>query len=198
MPAAATARLPFAYNANMSSDGTTTWTVGSGALTVGVTNAYSPINGTHQPYGWDQMAGLYRRYKVVGLSYRITMVTYAASTAMAIVVREVPVNENAAIGATDLATIIERPGARWKVTTAGNGAPPVIENTVDIPALLGVSVDQFDANVEDYSALCTAAPSRYPYIQIGACGTPVSSTCHVVIECVYTVNFWQRITQSQS
>lgn len=197
MPAAATARLPFAYSTNIFNDATYDWVYGT-AINLGVTNCYSPISGTHQPYGFDQMAALYRYYKVVGFTYKITGVQYIAACASALGVREVPVNENKSLTATDIAQAAERPGMRWKLTTAGNGVPPSISGVVNIPALLGVSQEQFDADVSEYAALCTAAPNRYPYIQISVAGNNAAVFMRLMIECVYTVNFWQRVTQSQS
>ncbi len=168
------------------------------AVNLGCTNAYSPISGTHQPYGFDQMAALYRYYKVVGFKYRITGVNYTAASATMLGVREVPVNENKSLSATDIAQAAERPGMRQAFTTAGNGLPPVIEGEVDIPALLGVSKEMFKADVSEYGALCTAAPNRYPYVQISVAGNNSSAFMRLLIECEYTVNFWQRITQNQS
>ncbi len=197
MPSAATARLPFAYSTNIFNDATYDWVYGT-AVNLGCTNAFSPISGTHQPYGFDQMAALYRFYKVVGFSYKVTAVQYTGSCASILGVREVPVNENKTLTATDIAQAAERPGMKWRVTTAGNGEPPSISGRVNIPALLGVSQEQFDADVSEYGALCTAAPNRYPYVQISVAGNNAAVFMRIMIECVYTVNFWQRITQNQS
>lgn len=167
-------------------------------LTVGITNAYSPISGTHQPYGWDQMAALYRFYKVIGFKYKVTGINYVGSTACALVVRPVPVNENAGMNPASLYTVLERPDTRVRYLVAGAGYPPSIEGNVDIPKLMGVTQEQFDADVSEYAALCTAAPSRYPYLQVAVAGSSTSASAYVVIEVEYIVHFWQRITQAAS
>jgi len=164
---------------------------------VGVTNAYSPISGTHQPYGWDQMAALFRFYKVIGFKYKITVIQYTSTTATALGVRPVPVNENTTLSATELAAALERPGTQVCYQVAG--APiPSISGVVDIPRLLGITHEQFDADVSEYAALCTAAPSRYPYLQVAVAGVNNSAFARVIVECEYVVHFWQRITQAQS
>ncbi len=196
-PPACTVKLPFAYSTTRFNDATYDWTFGT-TLNLGITNAYSPISGTHQPYGWDQMAALYRYYKVVGFSYKVTAVQYVGSTAGALGVRAVPVNENSTMSATNLAQQLERPGTKTRLLVAGAGKPPSISGTVDIPTILGVSREQYDADVSEYAALCTAAPNRYPYIQIAYAGVNNAAFAYVIVECVYTVNFWQRITQAQS
>jgi hypothetical protein len=179
----------------MANDGSTAWKFGS-AINLGVNNAYSPISGTHQPYGWDQMTALYRFYKVVGFTWKITGLQYPDKSA-AIAARPVPVNENLALTGAGLAEAIERPGLR--VAYSMYGAPvPKLQGRVDIPRLLGVSQEQFDSDVSQYSASVSSAPSRYAYVQFAICGSDVTTFVHVVIECVYTVNFWQRITQTQS
>lgn len=195
MPEAATVRLPYAYTSTLANNGSSTWTVGD-VLNLRVNNAYDPINGTHQPYGWDQMAALYRYYKVVGCSYKITGLAFPDKN-LVLVVRPVPVNENLSIANTALATVAERPGTKLAFAQFG-GPIPSITGTVDIPRQLGVSQEQFDADVSEYSAAVTAAPSRYAYTQIGVCGTDATTFMHVVIEVTYTVNYWQRITQAQS
>lgn len=196
-PPACTVKLPFAYSTNRFNDATYDWTFGT-TLNLGITNAFSPISGTHQPYGFDQMAALYRFYKVVGFTYKVTAVLYTGSTAAALGVRPVPVNENSTLSATNLAMQLERPDTKVKFLVAGAGKPPSIAGSIDIPRLMGVSKEQFDADVSEYAALCTAAPSRYPYIQIAIAGVNNAAFAHVIVECVYIVNFWQRITQTQS
>lgn len=202
VPTATVARLPFAYSTYRYSDATNVWTFGD-ALNVGITNAYSPISGTHQPYGWDQMAALYRFYKVIGFKYKATAIITgqaANSPAVALGVRPVPVNENAALTASALATALERPGTSVSYTQYG-GRPTIQQGSVDIPNLMGVTNEQFTADVSQYAALCTAAPSRYPYLQVAICGPETGGSptyAYVSIECEYVVHFWQRITQSQS
>jgi hypothetical protein len=145
------------------------------------------------------MATLYRYYKVIGFSYKITAVHYQADTATVLCVRPVPVNENSTISGSNLAQQLERPGSRVVYNILGAGRPNSISGKVDIPRLLGVTKEQFDADVSQYGATTTTQPSRYPYLQVAIAGNTTSTPfSHVVVECVYTVQFWQRITQDQS
>lgn len=194
MPEAATVRLPYAYSSTQA-NGASAWTFGD-VLNLRVNNAYDPINGTHQPYGWDQMASLYRYYKVVGCSYKITGLAYPDKN-LVLAVRPVPVNENLSIANTAFDTVHERPGTKLAYAQFG-GPIPSISGVVDIPKQLGISREQFEADVSEYSAAVTAAPSRYCYIQVAVAGTDTTSFMRVVIECTYTVNYWQRVTQAAS
>jgi len=188
--------LPFAYRVGLFNDATTAWTVGT-ALNVRINNAFSPINATHQPYGFDQMATLYRFYKVENCYMRFT-VANMSTTPCYFFVREVPVNENFSMTAGEAALITEKPNVRSYHVPALGGPVVKHEVNIDIPKVLGVTRQMFEADVSEYSALCTAAPNRYAYVQVGVAGSANTSYCEVMVEVGYTVKFWQRITQGQS
>lgn len=162
-----------------------------------VNNAFSPINATHQPYGWDQMAALYRFYKVVGCKIKISAANNDAKP-MYLLVRQVPVNENSTMNAVDVATIGERPDCKVHQLPAVGGPVVSTSFTVDLPRLLGITPEQFDADTTTYSALCTAAPSSFTYVQVGCAGAANTAFADVFVEVEYLVHFWQRITQAQS
>jgi hypothetical protein len=167
-----------------------------------VNNAYNPITGTHQPYGWDQMAGLYRFYKVVGCSMKFTFLssekTSTENQPALIFIRSVPVNENQSIAGVTPTVAAEWPNTRIIPIVTGAGSPPVISHSVDIPRQLGISHDQFNSDVSEYSAATTAAPARYAYVQLGMAGPASTANVDFLLEVTYTINYWQRITQSQS
>lgn len=189
------AKLLFSYRTSLFNDSVTSWTYGT-PINVRANNAFSPINATHQPYGWDQMAGLYRFYKVIGceMSFKVANQT---SGPLYFAVRPVPVNENATLS-TDVATAAERPATITKQVAALGGPLTEMSIKLDIPKLLGVSKEQFDADVSEYSAATTAAPSRYAYVQAAVAGVNNTAYAEVLVDVVYTVHFWQRITQAQS
>lgn len=197
IPDACTAVLPYSYFAAVYNDNTTAWTTGQ-AFNIRVNNAYDPIIGTHQPYGWDQMAGLYRFYKVVGCTMKFTLLQSGANEAAMVFIRSVPVNENQSIASQTPGTIGEWPGTRIVPLVSGAGTPPCITHTIDIPRLLGVSHEQFNADASLYSAAVTSAPTRYAYVQLAAAGPATTTNVDFMVEVKYTVNYWQRITQAQS
>jgi len=162
-----------------------------------VNNAYSPVNGDHQPYGWDQMAGLYRYYKVIKCRMRFTAMNQQSTNAV-LFVRQVPVDENATMEATAIRFVAERPGTHRLCMMPGGGVPQTLEMRINIPQQLGVSPEQFRADVSQYSAAVTAAPSRYAYVQAGCAGTATTSFLSVMVQIDYTVQYWQRVTQSSS
>jgi len=196
VPDAAVATLRWGGINSFTNDGTTVWTVGN-VTNYRVNNAYEPINGGHQPYGWDQMAALYRYYKVVGCVMRFTTMNSQSTNAI-LFVRQVPVNENATMEATHVNFVAERPGTHNVCHQPGGGRPESLTLRINIPQQLGISPEQFRADVSQYSAAVTAAPSRYAYVQVGCAGAATTSFLSCLVELEYTVQYWQRVTQASS
>ncbi len=196
MPDASVVKLAFAYRASLFNDATTGWTFGT-VLNVRVNNLYSPVQGAQQPYGYDQMAALYRIYKVVGFKITVEAAT-RTSAPIYFGMRPVPVNENLTYSATGVAAASEWPNSRV-VQLPGLGGPVYKTTyTADIPRLLGITKDQFDADVSEYSASIAAAPNRYAYVQLAVAGVDNAAFAEVMVRVEYTVQYWQRITLGQS
>ncbi len=197
IPSAATAKLKFSQFGALPASATTGWTFGT-PVNLRVNNAYEPILATHQPYGWDQMAAFYRKYKVTGFAVKITFLNTQSQAGFA-VVRPVPVDENFSVFGEYPDRVAEVPNAHVIPLPTANAPVVTYSHRADIPRLLGVSKEQFDASVDDtYAASVTAAPARYAYVQIAFASNGTSDSCRYLIEAEYTVDFWQRKTQSQS
>ncbi len=188
-------RLPFAYDKTNFSDASTAWVVGN-VHNVRVNNAFSPLTGAQQPYGWDQMTALYRRYKVIGFKYRYTVMNMSSTPGYHFV-REVPVNENFTMLAATATRCAELPGMHILHVPAAGGPVVSLERTVDIPKLLGITKEQFLADATRYTADVTAAP-EFAYVQDGFAGSATTTFVRVLVQVEYTVQFNQRITQAQS
>ena len=60
---------------------------------------------------------------------------------------------------------------------------------IDIPRQLGITPEQFRADVSQYSAAVTAAPARYAYVQVGCAGSATTSFLSVAVEIEYTIQY---------
>lgn len=196
VPDAAVVRLPYVHREALFSHNTDAWKVGN-AVNVRVNNAFEPINATHQPYGWDQAAALYRRYKVIGFRLHVTAYNTQDIQPAHLLIRPVPVNENKTIDSVYLETCLEWPGVIDAPIPAAGG--PIVSRTldVDIPKLLGLSAEQYLADTSRYSADVSGAP-QYAYVQVGVAGPSATSFADVTMRVEYIVQFWQRVTQNQS
>ncbi len=186
--------MPWVHAFAQTSDATFAGYTGTQTV-VRVTNAYEPAPSTHQPYGWDQMAALYRQYKVVGCKAEV-WVSNSTGTNCVTLVRPVPVNENTNISNVSMLSA-ERPDVDMLFTASGH---PIAKwtRTIDIPRLCGVTKEQYDADVSEYAAAVTAAPNRYPYIQIATQSSTTSQTVSITVKLTFRVQFWQRSTQATS
>ncbi len=194
VPSAAIVDLPWVHAFSQSSDATFTGYTGTSTV-VRVNNAYEPCNSTHQPYGWDQMAALYNQYKVIGCRMEVHVSNKSAENCITLV-RPCPVNENTNLNNVSMLSA-ERPGVEMLFTAPGQ---PIAhwKKSFDIPALCGVTKEQYDADVAQYGAAVTAAPSRYAYVQIATQSSSTSTAVSITVKMTYRVQFWQRQTQAAS
>lgn len=169
------------------------------STTFNLNSMFSPTGGATQPYGFDQMAALYGRYKVysVTISLTVSKGTDAQNTMYAHALIQNP-SGGATLTGLSGGDVEERPnGVTWVV-----GNIPVHWNAhFDISTLCGINKREFEANVEDYAALVSASPARIATMQLAVSNAASAQTSkgvdwRVLIE--YDCVFFQRITQADS
>lgn len=123
-------------------------------------NIFDPdFTGTgHQPYGHDQLAALYNRYRVIACSYVIT--AYSGSTG--ICYGAVPGNEQ--ITATTLAELRENPRARYTTQYPGGSSTKLV-GKVYLPSLMGRTKQQYMAD-DRYQATFGTAPQEQAFLNL--------------------------------
>lgn len=112
----------------------------------------------HQPYGHDQLAALYNRYRVISCSYVIT----AYSGATGICYGVVPGNEQ--ITCTTLAELRENPRSRW-ITQYPGGSTTKLVGKVYLPSLVGRSKAQYMAD-DRYQATFGTNPQEQAFLNL--------------------------------
>jgi len=188
-------KLPWALQVTLTASATQ-YTFGTDSqLSLG-----GPYNITgHQPYGWDQYAAFYRRYKVLGTHVRLTFVTNAASSGTALVAwRLRPPGDTGTFASSTISAVLERPNTTSKWVQAAAGSPPVHEFDVDFARLCGVSKAAFAADISEYEASVGAAPNRPVSMALACAGTSGSEVIQVIVEVMFDVVFHQREVLAQS
>lgn len=152
---------------------------------------YQP-GGGHQPYGFDQLAGLFAHYRVFRTSWHVSF----AGSDRRLHLCVVPVN-----GITVPTThgeAGEQPLAVVKAMSFSGGFPVSFKGSVSLPKLTGASSVQYKTD-DRYSALCTANPTEVMrlYILVSNPET-VSATTSFSISLSYWCEFYDPITQAQS
>lgn len=116
----------------------------------------------HQPYGFDNLALLYNRYRVISTGYRVIMPT--STTGTPITVSALPSNDLGITFADD-SVIRENPRAKYIVQNPGATAL-VLHGKVHIPSLMGRTRAQYMAD-DNYQAVVTSNPSEQALLYLG-------------------------------
>ncbi len=150
----------------------------------------------HQPYGFDQLAALYNRYRVLSAHWKVT---YGSSTGTMMLVT-VPVNGLLQASISNQATYetaVESPFAIMK--TQSSGAPAVVfEGTMSLNVLNGVTKTEYLAD-DRFEAAVTASPTEIITLVTGGFN-PTGSTIvqYYLVEIWYEVDFHDPISQAAS
>lgn len=145
----------------------------------------------HQPYGHDQLATLFNRYRVIGCSYHVSFPSVTSTIQYACF----PANEIVAF--SSVAEMREQPRARYAVQMSG-GSPKTVSGYVSIPSLMGRTKAQYMAD-DRFQAAVGANPLEQAILNIRAASVnegSVELTGVVTLE--YTVEWFDQKHLSQS
>lgn len=168
-----------------------------GSYKMNLNSIYDPdFSGTgHQPYGFDQLASLYNRYRVISCGYRINLAV--VSTGPSIMLTAMPSNQNVTAGTGS--EIRENPRAKY-ITQNPGGPSVTLRGKTYLPSLVGRNKAQYMAD-DRYQALVTANPQEEAYLNIQtfapSTDLPLGSVAvQIVME--YTVEFFDIKALGQS
>lgn len=149
----------------------------------------------HQPYGFDQLAGIYNRYRVISCSYQITAYSAGAFNGPLRIVT-IPTNE-ATAGWNNVSEVIENPRAKW-ITQVPGGEQKVLKGKVYIPSLMGRTRQQYMAD-DRFQAQVSVSPSELAILNIGG-GTMLDSSTDILlsVSLQFKVEFFDIKNQAQS
>jgi len=148
----------------------------------------------HQPYGYDTLATLYNRYRVISCGWR-AQIPITASSGLSAGLGAMPANED--LSFANFSELRENPRAKYIVQNPGADAV-VLRGKTYIPSLVGRNKSQYMAD-DRYQAPVNASPPELAVLNFyGAAGNdaPAAITFQVVLE--YTVEFFDIKHLSQS
>lgn len=162
-----------------------------------LTSLFDPdqTGGTHQPYGFDQMAALYARYLVRRCEISITAQNAGLPNSLCVGIQ--PNDNTSSISNLAMSDAVERSFVTCKhFNTLGMVTQDI---TIDMAQLAGMTPQQWEAT-EDYQALVTASPSKNNYLRIALSNNKDTSTsaAYCTVTIAFVVDFFQRITYSAS
>lgn len=161
----------------------TTFTLGSlqNIYRMNLNSLYDPDQtGTgHQPYGFDQMAALFNRYRVYGVSYQVQGYQFNNP------IRFGCVATNDSASPSNLATLVELPRSKTAIQING-GSTAKITGYVNLPSLTGRTKAQYMAD-DRYQAQNNTNPQEALILNIMA--QSLSDTALESCTMLVTMNF---------
>ncbi len=152
----------------------------------------------HQPYGFDQLAALYARYRVLKTKWEITFMS-ASSSNCAMFCCVVPTNGTVAsvTTITTFQTLSELPLARHGMVS-GSGPGKTIQGEIDLNQLVGTTKTEYLGD-DRYEALVTASPAEVMVLNVAFFNyTAASQTMNYYVNLEFEVDFHDPILQSGS
>lgn len=150
----------------------------------------------HQPYGFDQIAALYDKYRVFSVSWRIEAVGATSGDCMRLTV--VPADGISFSSLTNRTYIMELPRAITKEQAFGQNKVQ-FRGRITLPRLSGQTSTEYKGDDTKW-ALTSASPVDALTLSIFGCspGTGVSTTSNIRITLVYRCEFWDPNSVAQS
>lgn len=150
----------------------------------------------HQPYGFDTLATLYNRYRVISCGWRIQPIVVSGNTNN-IQLAAFPANEsNTTI--LSMAEMRENPRVKYVTQTSGGGAVTLAGKTY-IPSLVGRTKAQYMAD-DRYQAAVSTSPAELAILNLlssaNGSDSPNQATFQILLE--YTVEFFDIKHLAQS
>jgi len=169
---------------------------GTGAYIFNLNSIFDPDRTAsgHQPSGRDQLAQLYNRYRVFGVSWRVSFFPVPSPTpqcAFAVV----PVNDNFSLAATGISALREYPRSIVKLSSSDQ--PTVFVGRQSLASLTGQTSTQYKAG-DRYQAPVGADPAEIMTLQVCANTSGASTSYGFEVQLTYHVEFFDPVAAQQS
>jgi hypothetical protein len=169
-------------------------------VTLALNSLYDPnLSGTgHQPYGFDQMAALYTKYRVDSVNVLLEFTTPGSTVDQCCIAAFEGIAQQSTTG-TAIDQVCERPNVFKAHLSSSGRRHAVIQKSFNLWQLVGVSQIKYTAE-DGYAAACTASPANIPVCRFNVCnysqGTAAASSCLLTL--TFNAIFYGRIGQAQS
>lgn len=153
----------------------------------------------HQPYGFDQMGALYRRYLVTAVS--ITLVfTDPSEDGMIVACSLQPSNATFTLTGASNNQLKEKPQIVTRMLNDSGEQNCIIKQFMPLHRLEGLHKFQWSANLAEYASDYNANPTRSPYLRVACASARNTSGATVMFRPLikFYCQWYDRITLPQS
>ncbi len=165
-----------------------------------INSLFDPNNtGTgHQPYGFDQLATLYAKYRVDRVRIELLFTTPGASADMCCVAEIEPVASLSTTAAT-IDEVCERSNVLHEHLSSSGQRTARITKDITMWELLGVSQAKYISEGA-YSAVVGANPSSLSLLRLNVCSYSGAGGQAASLQCIlyFESHFYDRTTLAQS
>lgn len=154
----------------------------------------------HQPYGFDQLSGLYQRYKVTAVRFEFIFSDPSADGLLLNWQFLNPTQTSQSLTGSDPNTVRERPNTGYVVMNERGEQVRTRIIYMPIHRAAQITKLQFDADQEDYTAQFTANPVNMPQLAVAVANMDAGGTKTVkcLVNITYYTTFYDRRVQTQS
>lgn len=167
-----------------------------GSYKMNLNSLYDPdfSGGGHQPYGFDQLAALYNRYRVISCGYRLNV--GVGTTTVPFIFTAMPANVN--VVATTVSEIRENPRAKYVTQNPGAGVV-VLHGKNYLPSIVGRNKAQYMAD-DRYQATVLTDPAEQIILNIQTFDMAGATLSNIPIQVLmeFTVEFFDIKSLGQS
>lgn len=163
---------------------------------------YDPnYSGTgHQPYGFDTLASLYRRYRVDTVSFTLQFSNPNEDSVACAAMVQASAGTYALTG-HDIATVDETPNITMKLlNNTGSQSWVVNSGPLNLHQVEGVPFSVWQAGTTTYGAAVTTDPTLLPFLRIaiGSAVGSASASIQVLVRFKFNAVFYERKVLAQS
>lgn len=166
---------------------------------IGLNDLYQPIAGGHQPMGFDQMAALYQKYKVLGVKVTATFANISNTLDTGNQYVGLQIHENSSYSPSYITQIVERGRCVYKLLGLANGGHDTAKLTMKWSAKDWYGKNNYSG--QDVAGSISANPSESCYISIFSVAdydgqNPGACDCMIVLD--YIVEWFGPLQMNQS
>lgn len=155
--------------------------------------------GGHQPYAFDQMAVLYKKYKVTGFLMELHY-TDPSEDGLVVGVTVQPPGGVAQLQNQPIETIREQPMSVTRSINNSGKQTGLIKQFFPISTISGLTKLQFQADVDTFTAVVANNPIATPFVRfaLGSDRGTATGSLIMKVKFTYYATFYERTTQSAS